>query len=138
MIDSIAYWWSKDRSLKLQFIVNGMNKVHVMLGNVCDVAQNYDSAQNDFKVKVLWRVKKCLIELYTNNGQHIKKQFPEVALNSIVEISFYTMFYLVTSGNVCDILVYLFGHVCDIFEINCVLTHAQTEKNHDFCFRNTP
>ena len=106
MIDSIAYWWSKDsRSLKLKFIVNGMNKVHVTLGNVCDVAQNYDSAQNDFKVKVLWRVKEFLIELYTDNGQHIKKQFPKVALNSIVQISFYTMFCLVTSGNVCDILV---------------------------------
>ena len=47
-----------------------MNKVHVTLGNVCDVAQNYDSAQNDFKVKVLWCVKEFLIELYTDNGQH--------------------------------------------------------------------
>ena len=56
-----------------------MNKVHVTFGNVCDVARNYDSAQNHFKVKVLWRVKDFCIEIYTDNGQHIEKQFPKVA-----------------------------------------------------------
>ena len=66
-------------SLKLKFIVKAMNKVHVTFGNVCDVARNYDSAPNDFKVKGLWRVKEFLIELYTDDGQHIKKQFPKVA-----------------------------------------------------------
>ena len=29
------------------------------------------------------------------------------------------------------------GQVCDIFDINQVLTHARTEKLHNFCFRNT-
>ena len=69
LIDSIAYWWSKNsRSLKLKFIVKAMNKVHVTFGNVCDVARNYDSAPNDFKVKFLWRVRDSFIELYTDNG----------------------------------------------------------------------
>ena len=29
------------------------------------------------------------------------------------------------------------GHVCDIFDINHVLTHARTEKLHNFSFGNT-
>ena len=29
------------------------------------------------------------------------------------------------------------GHVCDIFDIDHVLTHARTGKLHNFCFGNT-
>ena len=80
LIDSIAYWWSKDsRPFKLKFVVKAMNKAHVTLRNVCDVAQNSVSAPNDFKVEFLWHVKDFCIELYTDYGQHIKKQFPIVA-----------------------------------------------------------
>ena len=61
---------------KLKFVVKATNKAHVTLGNVCDVARNCFSAPNDFKVKVLWHVKDFCIELYTDKGQYIKKQFP--------------------------------------------------------------
>ena len=61
-----------------------MNEVHVTFGNVCDFARDLVSARNDFKVKILWRVKEFCIELYTDNGQHIKKQFHKVAWNSII------------------------------------------------------
>ena len=64
------------------------------------------------------------IEQYTDDGQHIYKQF------HILRMKFYRQDFFW-----CSIL---FGHVCDIFDIDHVLlTHAQTEKLHNFCFGNT-
>ena len=63
------------RSLKIKFFVKVKNKVHVTIGHVCDFARNYGPAQNDFKVKILWCVMEFCIEQYTDDGQHIYKQF---------------------------------------------------------------
>ena len=63
------------RSLKIKFFVKVKNKVHVTIGHVCDFARNYGPAQNDFKVKILWCVLEFCIEQYTDEGQHIYKQF---------------------------------------------------------------
>ena len=74
------------------------------------------------------------IEQYTNEEQHIYKQF------HILRMKFYRQDFLwcnILFGHVCDILVWRLGHVCDIFDIDHVLTHARTEKFHNFCFGNT-
>ena len=71
------------RSLKIKFFVKVKNKVHVTIGHVCDFARNYGPAQNDFKVKILWCVMEFCIEQYTDDGQHIYKQF------HIIRIKFY-------------------------------------------------
>ena len=63
------------RSSKIKFFVKVKNKVHVTIGHVCDFARNYGPAQNDFKVKILWCVIEFCIEQYTDDGQHIYKQF---------------------------------------------------------------
>ena len=63
------------RSLKIKFFVKVKNKVHVTIGHVCDFARNYGSAPNDFKVKILWCVMEFCIEQYTDDEQHIFKQF---------------------------------------------------------------
>ena len=63
------------RSLKIKFFVKVKKKVHVTIGHVCDFAWNYGPAQNDFKVKILWCVMEFCIKQYTDDGQHIYKQF---------------------------------------------------------------
>ena len=88
------------RSLKIKFFVKVKNKVHVTIGHVCDFAWNYGLAQNDFKVKILWCVMEFCIEQYTDDGQHIYKQF------HILRMKFYRQHFFW-----CNIL---FGHVCDI------------------------
>ena len=88
------------RSLKIKFFVKVKNKVHVTIGHVCDFARNYGPAQNDFKVKILWCVMEFCIEQYTDDGQHIYKQF------HILRMKFYRQDFFW-----CNIL---FGHVCDI------------------------
>ena len=88
------------RSLKIKFFVKVKNKVHVTIGHVCDLAQNYGPAQNDFKVKILWCVMEFCIEQYTDDGQHIYKQF------HILRMKFYRQDFFW-----CNIL---FGHICDI------------------------
>ena len=88
------------RSLKIKFSVKVKNKVHVTIGHVCDFARNYGPAQNDFKVKILWCVMEFCIEQYTDDGQHIYKQF------HILRMKFYRQDFFW-----CNIL---FGHVCDI------------------------
>ena len=88
------------RSLKIKFFVKVKNKVHVTIGHVCDFAWNYGPAQNDFKVKILWCVMEFCIEQYTDDGQHIYKQF------HILRRKFYRQDFFW-----CNIL---FGHVCDI------------------------
>ena len=89
-------------SLKIKFFVKVKNKVHVTIGHVCDFARNYHygPAQNDFKVKILWCVMEFCIEQYTDDGQHIYKQF------HILRMKFYRQDFFW-----CNIL---FGHVCDI------------------------
>ena len=62
-------------SLKIKFFVKVKNKVHVTIGHVCDFARNYGPAPNDFKVKILRYVMEFCIEQYTDDGQHIYKQF---------------------------------------------------------------
>ena len=122
------------RSLKIKFFVKVKNKVHVTIGHVCDFARNYGPAQNDFKVKILWCVMEFCIEQYTDDGQHIYKQF------HILRMKFYRQDFFwcnILFGHVCDILAQRLGHVCDIFDIDHVLTHARTEKLHNFCFGNT-
>ena len=88
------------RSLKIKFFVKVKNKVHVTIGHVCDFARNYGPAPNDFKVKILWCVVEFCIEQYTDDGQHIYKQF------HILRMKFYRQDFFW-----CNIL---FGHVCDI------------------------
>ena len=90
------------RSLKIKFFVKVKNKVHVTIGHVCDFARNYGPAQNDFKVKILWRVMEFCIEQYTDDGQHIYKQFHILRFR----MKFYRQAFFW-----CNIL---FGHVCDI------------------------
>ena len=88
------------RSLKIKFFVKVKNKVHVTIGHVCDFARNYVPAPNDFKVKILWCVMEFCIEQYTDDEQHIYKQF------HILRMKFYCQDFFW-----CNIL---FGHVCDI------------------------
>ena len=88
------------RSLKIKFFVKVKNKVHVTIGHVCDFARNYGPAQNDLRVKILWCVTEFCIEQYTDDGQHIYKQF------HILRMKFYRQDFFW-----CYIL---FGHVCDI------------------------
>ena len=90
------------RSLKIKFFVKVKNKVHVTIGHVCDFAQNYGPAPNDFKVKILWCVMEFCIEQYTDDGQHIYKQF------HILRMKFYRQDFFwcnILFGQVCDILV---------------------------------
>ena len=94
------------RSLKIKFSVKVKNKVHVTIGHVCDFARYYGAAQNDFKVKILWCVMEFCIEQYTDDGQHIYKQF------HILRMKFYRQdffWYNILFGHVCDILVITFG-----------------------------
>ena len=88
------------RSLKIKFFVKVKNKVHVTIGHVCDFARNYGPAQNNFKVKILWCIMEFCIEQYTDDGQHIYKQF------HTLRVKFYRQDFFW-----CNIL---FGHVCDI------------------------
>ena len=85
------------RSLKIKFFVKVKNKVHVTIGHVCDFARNYGPAQNDFKVKILWCVMEFCIEQYTDDRQHIYKQF------HILRMKFYRQDFFW-----CNIL---FGHI---------------------------
>ena len=93
-------WVKTYRSLKIKFFVKVKNKVHVTIGHVCDFARNYGPAQNDFKVKILWCVMEFCIEQYTDDGQHIYKQF------HILRMKFYRQDFFW-----CNIL---FGYICDI------------------------
>ena len=88
------------RSLKIKFFVKVKNKVHVTIGHVCDFARNWFLHQNDFKVKILWGVMEFCIEQYTDDGQHIYKQF------HILHMKIYRRDFFW-----CNVL---FGHVCDI------------------------
>ena len=83
-----------------KFFVKVKIKVHVTIGHVCDFARNYGPAPNDFKVNILWCVMEFCIEQYTDDGQHIYKQF------HILRMKFYHQDFFW-----CNIL---FGHVCDI------------------------
>ena len=87
-------------SLKIKFFVKVKNKVHVTIGHVCDFARNYGPAPNDFKVKILRCVMEFCIEQYTDDGQHIYKQFHILRMKFNRQDFFW-----------CNIL---FGHVCDI------------------------
>ena len=84
------------RSLKIKFFVKVKNKVRVKIGHVCDFAQNYGPAPNDFKVKILW----CVMELFVLSNiydvQHIYKQFHILRMKFLVRISFDAIFCLVT------------------------------------------
>ena len=88
------------RSLKIKFFDKVKNKVHVTIGHVCDFARNYGPAPNDFKVKILWCVMEFCIEQYTDDEQHIYKQF------HILSMKFYRQDFFWSN--------ILFGHVCDI------------------------
>ena len=57
-------------------------------------------------------------------------------LYKILVLGFLFMQFFVLS-RFCDILVKCLSQVCDIFDMNHVLTHAQTEKVQNFCFGNT-
>ena len=83
------------RSLKIKFFVKVKNKVHVTIGHVCDFARNWFLHQNDFKVKILWGVMEFHIEQYTDDGQHIYKQF-HILRMKIYRRDFNAMFCLVT------------------------------------------
>ena len=83
------------RSLKIKFFVKVKNKVHVTIGHVCDFAWNCGPAPNDFKVKILWCVMEFCIEQYTDDGQHIYKQFHMLRMK-FYRISFDVIFCLVT------------------------------------------
>ena len=112
-----------NRSLKIKFFFKVKNKVRVTIGHVCDFARNYGPAPNDFKVKILWCVMEFCIEQYTDDGQHIYKQF------HILRMKFYRQDFFW-----CNIL---FGHVCDfwcnawvtfvtfLIKIMCSLMHGQ-------------
>ena len=74
MIDNSASCWSQDiQVFENLFYVKVKNKVHV--GHVCDFARNPDPAPNDFKIKILWCFTELCIEQYTDDGEHIYKQF---------------------------------------------------------------
>ena len=87
-------------SLKIKFFIKVKNKVHVTIGHVCDFARNYGPAPNDFKVKILRCIMEFCIEQYTDDGQHIYKQFHILRMKFNRQDFFW-----------CNIL---FGHVCDI------------------------
>ena len=90
------------RSLKIEFFVKMKNKVHVTIGHVCDFARNWFLHLNDFKVKILWRVKEFCIEQYTDHGQHMYKQFHILGMKLYRRDFFWCN---ILFGNVCDILV---------------------------------
>ena len=77
----------------------------------------------------LWCVTESFIEQYTDDGQHIYN-FTYFVWNSIVGIPLDAIFCMAT-------FVIFWCNVCDIFDINHVLTHEWTEKLHNFCFGNT-
>ena len=87
LIIVLPVWVKTYRSLKIKFFVKVKNKVHVTIGHVCDFAQNYGPAPNDFKVKILWCVMEFCNEQYTDDGQHIYN-FIYFVWNSVVRISF--------------------------------------------------
>ena len=76
LIDNSVSCWSQDiQVFEIKFFVKVKNKVHVTLGHVCDFARNWFLHQYDFKVKILCCVMEFCIELYTDDEQHIYKQF---------------------------------------------------------------
>ena len=79
-----------------------------MISHVCDFAQSYVPASNDFKLNILWHVMELFIELYTDDVQHIYKEFHTLGRK------FYCQDFCwcdISSGFWCNIL---FGNVCDI------------------------
>ena len=123
------------RSLKIKFFFKVKNNVLVSIGHDCDFARNYGPAQNDFKVKFLWCVMEFCIEQYTDDGQHIYKQFHIITSYEILSSGFLLMQYFVWSR------LWHFGvtfglRLWHFFYIDHVLTHARTEKLHNFCFGN--
>ena len=82
------------RSFRIEFFVKVKNKVHVTIVYVCDFAQNYGPTANDFKVKILWCVMEFCIEQYTDDGQHIYKQF-HILKYDILSSGFLLMQYFV-------------------------------------------
>ena len=114
------------RSLKIKFFVKVKNKFHVTTGHVCDFARNYGPAPNDFKAKILWCIMEFCIKQYTDDGQHIYKQFHNFIYfvwNSIVRISFDALFCLVTFVTFwCNAWV---TFVTFLIKIMCSLMHGQ-------------
>ena len=96
LIIVLPVWVKTCRSLKIKFFVKVKNKVHVAIGHVCDFARNYGSAPNDFKVKILWCVMEFFIKQYTDDEQHIYKQF-HILRNEILSSGFLLMQYFVWS-----------------------------------------
>ena len=101
LINNSASCSSQDiHVFEIKFFVKVKNKVHVTIGHVCDFAWNYGPAPNDFKVKILRCVMEFCIGQYTDDGQHIYKQFHILRMKLNRQDFFW-----------CNIL---FGHVCDI------------------------